>query len=79
MLILYCLATGELKGRVCYIFTSLFCMPKREDLRNKEKCFLFHFESSFSSWDNQILIFQIFHSHEVIKCLSIKHETHFIE
>ena len=22
----------ELKGCVCYIFTSLFCMPKREDL-----------------------------------------------
>ena len=24
---------------------------------NKEKCFLFHFESSFRSWDNQILTF----------------------
>ena len=22
----------KLKGCVCYIFTSLFCMPKREDL-----------------------------------------------
>ena len=47
-----------LKGCVCYIFTSLFCMPKREDLQNKEKCFLFHFESSFCYSDNQILNFQ---------------------
>ena len=46
---------GVLKGCVHYIFTSLFCMSKREDLWNKEKCFLFHFESSFRSWDNQIL------------------------
>ena len=45
------------KGSVRYIFTSLFCMSKREDLWNKEKCFLFHFESSFRSWDNQILNF----------------------
>ena len=67
------------KGWVPYIFTSLFCMPKREDLWNKEKCFLFHFESSFRSWDNQILNFQIFKCHDVIKCLSMEHETHFIE
>ena len=33
-------------------------MPKREDLRNKEKCFLFHLESPFCSSDNQILNFQ---------------------
>ena len=41
------------KGCVCYIFTSLFCKSKREDLWNKKKCFLFHLESSFRSWDNQ--------------------------
>ena len=29
-----------------YIFASLFCMSKREYLQNKEKSFLFHFESS---------------------------------
>ena len=34
-------------------------MPKREDLCKKEKCFLFHLESSFRSCDNQILNFQI--------------------
>ena len=54
-------------------------MSKREHLSNKEKCFLFHFESSFCSWDNQILTFQIFKCHDVIKYLSMKHETHFIE
>ena len=38
---------GSFKGCVCYIFASLFCMSKREHLRNKENCFLFHFENSF--------------------------------
>ena len=47
------------KGCVCYIFASLFCMSKREHLWKKEKSFLFHFKSSFRSWDNQILTFQI--------------------
>ena len=36
----------EFKGCVRYICASLFCMSKREHLRNKEKYFLFHFESS---------------------------------
>ena len=74
---LYCFE--ELKICVRYIFTSLLCMPKREDLWNKEKCFLFHFECSFRSWDNQILNFHIFKCHDIIKCLSMKHDTHFIE
>ena len=68
-----------IKGCVHYIFTSLFCIPEIEDWWNKEKCFLFHFESSFCSWDNQILDFQIFQFHDVIKCPSMKHEIHFIE
>ena len=46
-----------LKGCVCYIFASLFCMSNRKYFRNKEKCFLFHFENSSCSWDNQILAF----------------------
>ena len=71
--------TVLLKDCVRYIFTSLFCMSKREDLWNKEKCFLFHFECSFRSWDNQVLNFQIFKCHDVIKCLSMKHEADFIE
>ena len=38
-----------LKGFVRYIFASLFFMSKREDFRNKEKYFLFHFVNSFCS------------------------------
>ena len=67
------------KGCVRYIIPSLFFMSKKEHLWNKEKYFLFHFESSFRSWDNQILTFQIFKCHDVTKCLSMKHETHIIE
>ena len=67
------------KGCACHIFASLFFMSKREHLWNKEKCFLFHFESSFRSWDNQILTFQIFKCHDIIKCPTMKHETHFTE
>ena len=39
------------------------------------KVFLFHFESSFRFCDNQILTFQVFEGHKVIKYLSMKHET----
>ena len=52
---------------------------KRKDLSSKEKCFLSDFESSLHSWDNQILNFQIFKCHDIIKYLSMKHETHFTE
>ena len=48
------------KGCDCYILSSLFYMSERKDLWNKKKCFLFHFESSFRSWFNQILTFQLF-------------------
>ena len=37
------------KGCVRYIFASLICMSKREHLWHKEKCLLFHFQSSFRS------------------------------
>ena len=67
------------KGCVRQIFASLFCKFKREHLWNKEKCFLFHIESSFRSWDNQVLTFQILKSCDFIKCRSLKHETHFTE
>ena len=46
----------NLKGCVHYIFTS-FCISKREHFQKKEKCFLFCFESSSPSWDNEILTF----------------------
>ena len=65
------------KGCVCYIFVNLFCTPTTEDLWNKEKCFFFFYlKSSFRSWDNQVLNFQIFKCH-VIKCLSMKQENTF--
>ena len=35
----------NVKGCVHYIFAGLFCMSKRQQLRNKDKYFLFHFES----------------------------------
>ena len=47
----------SVKDCVRYIFASLFCMSKGEHLWKKGKCFLFSFESSFRSWDNQIITF----------------------
>ena len=58
---------------------KLFFSSKREFLPNWEKCFLFHFKSSFHSRENQILEFCIFKFHDVIKCLSTKEEIHFTE
>ena len=66
-------------GYVHYIFARSLCMSKRQHLWNKEKCFLFHFESYFHSWDNQILTFQVFKHQGVIQCLSMEHKTHFTE
>ena len=53
---------------------SLFFKPKRKHLSNQDKCFLFHYKSSFRSRENQILEFQIFKFHD-IKCLSITRNT----
>ena len=39
----------RVKGCVYYIFAGLLCMFKREHFKNKGKCFLLHFESSFRS------------------------------
>ena len=66
-----------LKDFVRYIFGNLFCKSKRDNSWNKEKCFLFHFERSFRSWDNQMLPFLVFKCYDVIKCLSMKHETNY--
>ena len=64
-----------LKKLVILEFKGWICMPKRQHMWNKEKLFLFHFENYVHSWDNQILTFQIFKCHDVIKCLMPKHET----
>ena len=47
-------------------------MSEREDLWDKEKRFLFHFESSFRSSDNQILYFHMFNCHDINKW-NVKH------
>ena len=57
----------------------LFYISKRQRLWKKKKCFLFHFQSSFCSRDNQILTFQVFKCYDVLRCLSMEHETHFTE
>ena len=41
--------------------------------------FLFHFKGFSRSGENEILEFQIFKFHDVIKCLSIKQEIQFTE
>ena len=57
-----------------------FCLRKstRETSKNVF-IFISKIPGSFCSWDNQILNFYLFKFHDVIKCLSMKHETHFIE
>ena len=62
-----CKLFGLTLFKVCvhYIFASMIFMSNREHLWNKEECFLFHFESSFRFWGNQILTFQIFKCHDV--------------
>ena len=60
-----------------FLLVCFVCL--KEALWNKKKCFSFDLESSFRSWDNYILNFQISKCHDVIKCLSMKHETHFSE
>ena len=66
-----------IKGCVRYAFASFFFKSKKEHLRNKEKCFLFHFKSSFRSRENQISEFLVFKFHEVIKCQSTEQEILF--
>ena len=68
----FCGSIKYFKCCVHYIFASSASMSNKEHFWNKGKWFLFLFESSFCSWDNQILNFQIFKCHHVIKCLSMK-------
>ena len=89
---LYCSGNGNSiswehdKNTVLMVVSATFLLVyfvilkgrNKEKEKNKEKYFLFHFKSSFRSWDNQILNFHMFKSHDIIKCLSMKHETPFI-
>ena len=67
------------KRCVRYIFACSFFKSKGEHLGNLEKCYLFHFKSSFRSRENQILEFKIFKFYDVIRCLSIKQGIYFTE
>ena len=67
------------KGCTCYIFASLFYMFKKEHFSNMKALFVLEITRFFCSRDNQILTFQIFKCHDVIKCQIMKHEAHFIE
>ena len=57
-----------------FLLVCFVCL-KDSPFETRKFLFLFHFESSVRSWDNQIMPFQIFEYHDVIKCLSMKHET----
>ena len=66
------------KGCLSYIFASLFCMSKQSTFETRRKIFYFASKAllileilTFS----QILTFEIFKCHDVIKCLNMKHET----
>ena len=76
---LFLLLVIFVKGCVWYIFASLFCMSEREPMKQGKMFFLFHFKSPFGSRDNHIFTCQIFKSHDIIKWLSMKHQTHLTE
>ena len=69
---------NQLKACVRYTFASLFCTAKIEHFWNKGKCFLLHFETSFRSWDNQILTFQIFQCYDVINASAWNMKKHIL-
>ena len=52
-----------------------FVRLKKSTCETRKNDFLFHFESSFRSWDNKILTLSNIKLHDVIKCANIKHET----
>ena len=70
-------SSSVFKGCVRYIFAIFLFKCKQEHLSDYEKCFLFHFKSSFRSRENEILEFYIFKFHGIVKYLSIKQEIHF--
>ena len=61
-----------------FLLVYIVCL-KESTCETRKNVFLFHFESSFRSSDNQVLNFQIFKCHDVVKCLGKKYETHFNE
>ena len=66
----------QFKGCVRYIFASFFLGLKESTCETRKNVFYFTSKALFVL---EILTFQIFKGHDVIKCLSMKHETHIIE
>ena len=58
---------------VCFVYLKEITCEARENV------FYFTSKALLGSWDNQVLTFQVFKCHDVIKSLSAKHETHFTE
>ena len=69
---------ADLKGCVRYIFANLFWLYKREHFKNKENIFYFTSKALFGLEITKFKL-QKFRCHDVIKCLSTKHKTHFTE
>ena len=59
---------SSVKRCVRYVFASLFCKSKGKHLWNKEKWFLFHFESSFRF----LIKFQVFRYSNVKTALQVE-------
>ena len=49
-----------------------FACLKESTCETRKNIFLFHFQSSFSFCDSQVLTFQVFKWHDVIKFQSMK-------
>ena len=60
-----------------FLLLCFVCL-KKSTCETRKNDFYFTLKALFIR-DNQILNFQIFKCHGVIKCPSMKHETHFIE
>ena len=64
---------------VCATFLLICFLCLKESTCETRKNVFISLAKLFLFLRNQILTFQIFKCHEVIKCPSIKHEIHFIE
>ena len=60
-----------------FLLVCFVCLEE-STLETKKNVFYFTLKALFVS-DNRILIFKIFKCLDAIKCLSMKHETHFTE
>ena len=61
---------------ITFLLVCIVCL-KGSTFETRKNVFYSTSKAFLRSWDDQILIFQIFKCYDVIKCLSIKHVTHF--